>query len=164
MKQNQFILGLLLGIFIVILIQNGKNRQRTKVISTPYSNYKYRENETNIQNKIVQKKVMRVNIPSRGPVPEFSQLGYLSQVDPIDDDLPYVLALYGRQTYRGSNNWNYHTEYNGVRIPMVHKGKNCGKNRGCDEIFEGDSFNIPSFKKDYVLTEYDTSLKYIPFV
>tara|TARA_B100001057_G_C22335564_1_gene751219 strand:+ start:108 stop:593 length:486 start_codon:yes stop_codon:yes gene_type:complete len=161
MKINAFILGLLLGIMIISLIKNGKVRERTKVIRIPYSNEKDNDEKDNV---ILEKKVMRVNIPSRGPVPEFTQLGYLSQAEPIDDDLPYVLALYGRPTYRGSNNWNYHTEYNGVRIPMIHKGKNCGKNRGCDEIFEGDSFHIPSFNKDYTLTEYDTSLKYIPFV
>src|SRR5210317_1679642 len=47
----------------------------------------------------------RINIPTRGAPPEYQQVGILT-----DENNPEnIKPLYGRQTYRGSNQWNYFT-------------------------------------------------------
>ena len=83
---------------------------------------------------------VRVNIATRGPTPEISQLGILSKLDHTNDNGPgsdseaHILPLLGRRTYNRSNKWVYYTatdKYNQVRIPINHRseerrvGKEC---------------------------------------
>jgi hypothetical protein len=116
---------------------------------------------------------VRVNIATRGPTPEISQLGILSKLDntnnsgPGSDAEAHVLPLLGRRTYNRSNKFVYYTatdKYNQVRIPISHNGRDCGGEYGCDEIMNGDTITIPELNGTFKVKIYEnTSLHYIPY-
>ena len=116
---------------------------------------------------------VRVNIATRGPTPEISQLGILSKLDhtsnsgPGSDSEAHILPLLGRKTYNRSNKWVYYTatdKYNQVRIPISHNGRDCGGEYGCDEIMNGDTITIPELNGSFKVKIYEnTSLHYIPY-
>ena len=116
---------------------------------------------------------VRVNIATRGPTPEISQLGILSKLDhtsnsgPGSDAEAHILPLLGRKTYNRSNKWVYYTatdKYNQVRIPISHNGRDCGGEYGCDEIMNGDTITIPELNGSFKVKIYEnTSLHYIPY-
>ena len=49
-----------------------------------------------------------INIRTRGEPSEYQNIGTLTNVSESND----VKPLYGRRTYRGSNEWNYYTLLN----------------------------------------------------
>lgn len=75
----------------------------------------------------------RINIPSRGEMPAFKNIGYISNNNDQSGDKD-VLPLYGRPIYRGSHKWNYYTMHEGVRIPL----DGCDDTRGCDEKYDNN--------------------------
>ena len=116
----------------------------------------------------------RINVRTRGQPPEFTQIGILTLDDNNDDDVVdnenidamlvsdrSVLPLWGRPTYRGSQNWNYFTiDSNGVRIPI----KNCFRPRGCREFENGQRIHIGTLRADYIVTLYHLNyLRYLPW-
>ncbi len=117
---------------------------------------------------------VRVNIATRGPTPEISQLGILSKLDNTNDSGPgsdaeaHVLPLLGRRTYNRSNKWVYYTatdKYNQVRIPISNNGRDCGGEYGCDEIMDGATITIPELNGSFKAKIYEnTSLHYIPYI
>jgi hypothetical protein len=117
---------------------------------------------------------VRVNIATRGPTPEISQLGILSKLDntnnsgPGSDAEAHVLPLLGRRTYNRSNKWVYYTatdKYNQVRIPISNNGRDCGSEYGCDEIMDGATITIPELNGSFKAKIYEnTSLHYIPYI
>ncbi len=117
---------------------------------------------------------VRVNIATRGPTPEISQLGILSKLDntnntgPGSDADSHVLPLLGRRTYNRSNKWVYYTatdKYNQVRIPISNNGRDCGGEYGCDEIMDGNTITIPELNGSFKAKIYEnTSLHYIPYI
>ena len=117
---------------------------------------------------------VRVNIATRGPTPEISQLGILSKLDntnnsgPGSDAEAHVLPLLGRRTYNRSNKWVYYTatdKYNQVRIPISNNGRDCGGEYGCDEIMDGATITIPELNGSFKAKIYEnTSLHYIPYI
>ena len=117
---------------------------------------------------------VRVNIATRGPTPEISQLGILSKLDntnntgPGSDGDSHVLPLLGRRTYNRSNKWVYYTatdKYNQVRIPISNNGRDCGGEYGCDEIMDGNTITIPELNGSFKAKIYEnTSLQYIPYI
>ena len=78
------------------------------------------------------------------------------------------LALYGKPTYPGSNQWSYYTmndRHNAVKMPMSHKGQKCDNRYGCDEIMNDDLITIPGYNGTFRAVIYDFDApKYIPFV
>lgn len=117
---------------------------------------------------------VRVNIATRGPTPQITQLGILSKMDHTNSEGPgsdaeaHVLPLLGRKTYNRSNKWVYYTatdKYNQVRIPISHNGRDCGGEYGCDEIMDGDTITIPELNGSFRAKIYEnTSLHYIPYI
>lgn len=117
---------------------------------------------------------VRVNIATRGPTPEITQLGILSKIDNTNDSGPgsdaeaHVLPLLGRRTYNRSNKWVYYTatdKYNQIRIPISNNGRDCGGEYGCDEIMDGATITIPELNGSFKAKIYEnTSLHYIPYI
>ena len=117
---------------------------------------------------------VRVNIATRGPTPEITQIGILSKIDNTNDSGPgsdaeaHVLPLLGRRTYNRSNKWVYYTatdKYNQVRIPISNNGRDCGGEYGCDEIMDGATITIPELNGSFKAKIYEnTSLHYIPYI
>jgi hypothetical protein len=108
-----------------------------------------------------------INIPTRGENTGYQQVGILIEENAPDAGKK-ILPLYGEQTFRGSNNWRYYTGTDGfqsVKLPVIHKKKNCQDEFGCEEIYEGDNINIPAYEKPYKASLYKIDKpRYIPFV
>jgi hypothetical protein len=107
---------------------------------------------------------MRINIPTRGEPPSYQQVGILT-----DENNPEnIKPLYGRQTYRGSNQWNYFTSLDShlaTKIPIYTGDKDCTEERGCQEINKNDTLNIGDPGKQYKANIYQTqATRYIPYV
>ena len=107
---------------------------------------------------------MRINIPTRGDPPEYQQVGILT-----DENNPEnIKPLYGRQTYRGSNQWNYFTSLDShlaTKIPIYSGDKDCTEERGCQEINKNDMLNIGDPGKQYKANIYQTQApRYIPYI
>jgi hypothetical protein len=107
---------------------------------------------------------MRINIPTRGEPPEYQQVGILT-----DENNPEnIKPLYGRQTYRGSNQWNYFTSLDShlaTKIPIYTGDKDCTEERGCQVINKNDMLNIGDPGKQYKANIYQTQApRYIPYI
>lgn len=80
------------------------------------------------------------NVPTQRIDP-FTRIGYLYK-----ENSDVMLPLHGRQTHVRSNTWNYFTYTNDdsrIRIDIRIKDRNCMKNTGCKELYDGDTINIP---------------------
>lgn len=104
---------------------------------------------------------MPINIPTRGAVGKYQNIGLLKNPNDPND----VKPLYGRMTYRGSNMWNYYCLLNNhiqVQIPIIREN-NCLDNRGCKEIVDKETVNVNGI--DYKAEIYPYSdLRYIPYL
>jgi hypothetical protein len=116
-----------------------------------------------------------INIPSRGPLQSFQQIGILYKENIVDTDkLPgnnndsNILPLFGRPTYNGSKRWNYYTssdKFQNFKIPISRNGRKCSDDTGCDEIMNGEMITIPSYNGQFKVEIYDYDRpSYIPFV
>jgi len=116
-----------------------------------------------------------INIPSRGPLQSFQQIGILYKENIVDTDkLPgnnndsNILPLFGRPTFNGSRRWNYYTssdKFQNFKIPITRNGRKCSDDTGCDEIMNGDMIDIPSYNGKFRVEIYDyDSPRYIPYV
>ena len=106
-----------------------------------------------------------INIPTRGEAPQFQQVGYIHSSN-NEEQIP----LFGRQTYPGSNKWNYYTannNYSAVKLPITHgdDGANCMDDNGCRELNDTNSVTIPGKGTKFQVQKYNYSTpRYIPFV
>ena len=104
-----------------------------------------------------------INIRTRGMPTEYQQIGILTSIHDPNDVRPF----FGRQTYAGSNSWNYYSSLDSnlsTKIPIYKDNIRCTDEYGCKEIYEGDHVKIGNVNsKDYILTKYSTdSFRYIP--
>jgi len=104
-----------------------------------------------------------INIRTRGSPSEYQQIGILTNKDNTNDVRPF----YGRQTYRGSNQWNYYSSMDSnlsTKIPVFKSSNKCTDERGCQEINEGDDVTIGNVSSSiYTFTKYSNdSFRYIP--
>ena len=104
-----------------------------------------------------------INVPTRGPAEEYQQVGVLTNADNSK-----ILALYGRPTFTSSHKWNYFTttdRFHQIRLPVHCESKNCTAEFGCDELYEGDSVNIPQYDETFKVSVYELEKpRYIPIV
>jgi hypothetical protein len=116
-----------------------------------------------------------INIPSRGPLQTYQQMGILYKENIVDTDkLPgnnsdnSILPLFGRPTFNGSKRWNYYTssdKFQNFKIPITSNGRKCSDDNGCDEIMNGDMIDIPSYNGKFKVEIYDyDSPRYIPYI
>jgi hypothetical protein len=116
-----------------------------------------------------------INIPSRGPLQAYQQIGILYKENIVDTDkLPgnnsdsNILPLFGRPTFNGSKRWNYYTssdKFQNFKIPISRNGRKCSDDTGCDEIMNGEMITIPSYNGQFKVEIYAYDRpSYIPFV
>ena len=102
-----------------------------------------------------------INIPTRGATTDYSIVGYLTGVGTD------VLPLTGRQTYSGSNFWNYFTTTNThlkVQISVLNnKRQDCQDDNGCSEFNTGDKVWINDLEYTVTMHRYN-QLRYIPII
>ena len=104
-----------------------------------------------------------INMRTRGSPTSYQQIGILTNTSDPND----VRPLYGRQTYRGSNQWNYYSSLDSnlsTKIPIFKSSDKCTDERGCQEINDGDSVTIGNISStQYTFTKYgNDSFRYIP--
>ena len=106
-----------------------------------------------------------INISTRGPMVDYSQIGVLTN---HDNGKNTILPLYGKPTYHGSSKWLYYTstdKYNSIKIPINYKNRNCSDDTGCDELSEGDNLNVPAYNNTFKVTTYQLDKpRYIPYI
>ena len=85
-----------------------------------------------------------INIPTRGNSAQYQQVGA------INSDTQ-ILPLFGRPRWPGANKWNYYTStdsFQSIKLPILFKKRDCLDDIGCDEVYDGDTINIPQYGKD----------------
>ena len=109
-----------------------------------------------------------INIATRGRSGPYQQIGTLTKQSTEEGVDPKILPLYGKPTYPGSNQWLYYTStdnYNAIKIPVNHKNKNCQKEYGCQEIYDGDNISVPAYNGEFVANIYEFDApRYIPYI
>ena len=107
--------------------------------------------------------ILPFNIRTRGMPTEYQQIGILTNKDNSGDIKP----LYGRQTYRGSRQWNYYSSTDSnlsIKIPVFLLKKKCTDEKGCNEIVDGSECSVGDKNNNiYLATIYSNdSYRYIP--
>lgn len=105
-------------------------------------------------------KKMPMNIATRGSPRDYESVGFLKATE--DNSMQ---KLFGRETYPGSNNWNYFSmsdDYHQIAIPINLEDKDCTKENGCKEIYDNETLNING--KDTKATIYEIDpYRYSPY-
>lgn len=110
--------------------------------------------------------ILPINIETRGPNLEYTQMGILTRVNSGDD---LILPLMGRRNSTGRDKYQYYSMTNSggninTKLPISVKGKSCTSDLGCDEIFNGDIVYVEGYKDTFRATIYENVLyKYIPY-
>ena len=116
-----------------------------------------------------------INIETRPDGGEYQQVGILTKESIADEDaIPgnntdsVILPLFGRPTYRGSQMYNYYTatdKYHQVRVPLIINNDNCTDQRGCKEIYDNDTIQVPGYNGNFKVQIYKLDYpRYIPYV
>ena len=164
-NQNIIILFLFLG--IIYILQQNLRPNKIIIYSSSSDEEDYDEDIPNeprrfYDSKYISRKKMAINVPTRGEPPQYQQVGILTGEG--DEN---IKPLYGRQTYRGSNQWNYFTSLDShlaTKIPVYIDGKDCTDERGCTELNKGDNVNMGEGGNNYNASIYGTiAPRYIPY-
>jgi len=111
------------------------------------------------------RKKMSINVPTRGEPPEYQQVGILTGESGDEDT---IKPLYGRQTYGGSNQWNYFTSLDShlsTKIPVYMNDNDCTDERGCQELHKGSSVSMGEGGRTYNTSLYgNIAPRYIPYI
>jgi hypothetical protein len=103
---------------------------------------------------------MPMNIATRGTPKDYETVGYLK-----NEEEKSMQKLFGRETYPGSNNWNYFAmsdDYHQIAIPLNVGDKDCTKENGCKEIYDNEVLTIDG--KDNKATIYEIDpYRYSPY-
>lgn len=120
-------------------------------------------------------KRMPINIETRPSGGEYQQIGILTKESIVDEDVvpgnntdTVILPLFGRPVYRGSQMYNYYTatdKFHQVRVPLSINGENCTDRRGCKELQNNDTVNVPGYNSVFRVQIYELDYpRYIPYV
>ncbi len=163
MKKDTLIILLGLSIVIIFIIIDNKKDFNIKIMNNDSEEEPSDEPKRYYDSKYTTRKQMRINVPTRGEPPSYQQVGILTDTDNPENIKP----LYGRQTYRGSGQWNYFTSLDShlaTKIPIELDNNDCTSERGCKEIYKNDTLNIGSSENEYVANIYQTyAPRYIPY-
>lgn len=163
-KDNFFMILIGLGVLYLIYQESRKNDiiQVNNIIKDKKEVSNIDEPRRFYDSKFISRKQMEINVPTRGEPPDYQQLGILT-----GEGNENIKPLYGRQTYRGSNQWNYFTSLDShlaTKIPVYIDGSDCTDERGCKEINKGDSINMGDTDNVYKASIYGTiAPRYIPY-
>lgn len=116
-----------------------------------------------------------INIETRGYSGDYQQIGMLYRDEVSDKEKQIgnntetnILPLFGKPMYSNSSKWLYYTgsdKFNNVKIPINYKGKDCTDDYGCDELYNDDTINIPSYNGNFKVKIYKFDKpRYIPYI
>lgn len=164
MKKQNYIIILCLLIMYLFFV-NTKSRYKEKIIyiKEEIPEKEIIEPKKHYDSKFYPRKAMEINVPTRGEPPDYQQVGYLTG----DNEEENIKPLFGRQTYRGSNQWNYFTSLDShlaTKIPVFIENTDCTDERGCREINKGDSISMGEGGNNYSASIYGNIVpRYIPY-
>lgn len=144
-------------------VTNIKRQRLENRLLPPERSYQH-HGHTHIQ---IPDKAIPIGIHTRGIPPNYQQVGVLVNNDSSE---PLIFPLYGRPIYAGSNKWNYYTStnhYHSMKVTIQKDSRDCLKQIGCDELYDGDTIKIPVYgdSKDFTVTIYQMDApKYIPYI
>lgn len=79
-----------------------------------------------------------------------------------------ILPLMGRPLLVNRDKWQYYTmsdQNNSVKLPIIHKGRSCTNEYGCDQLYNGDRVYVEGYNQAFKITIYENDvIKYIPFL
>lgn len=161
---NLVVTAILLTLVIVLYmkLENVSKSDKTDD-DTNESDDKNGNNKTDSDKTV---RVLRVNIPTRGEKTDYRSVGVISQGERL-------LKLMGRETYSGSDKWQYYAlsdQFNSARLTVVKNGSECDDTLGCNELYDGDLVIVPDISENlqFKVNIHDNldsdKLKYIPFV
>ena len=114
------------------------------------------------------RQISAINVPTRGYIPEFKQIGILHIKNKRLAKSNLILPLYGKPLYPGSSKWQYYSQtdgYNSMKIDIKFKGKNGMDDHGCNELSEGDIVRIPAYAQPFCVNLYNIDKPlYIPYI
>ena len=156
--------GIGFGIFVAVLAvlavlasKTERPNQQKSIVAVPTK-------ETRLETRVVR----TVNERTRGELPPMKQVGLLTSERGDGVDEPIMLPLMGRPTYAGSQKWEYYAgsdKVHPMRLPVERSGMKCDDRTGCDEVYDGDTVYVPTYKKNFTATIYEKNeLRYIPYV
>ena len=164
-KDNMFLILIGLGIFYLIYQESQKKDiiQVNNIIKDKKEVTEVDEPRRFYDSRYISRKGMAINVPTRGEPPEYQQVGILT-----GEGAENIKPLYGRQTYRGSNQWNYFTSLDShlaTKIPVFMGGEDCTNERGCNELNKDDVINMGETNNQYKASIYGTiAPRYIPHI
>ena len=166
-KQNYIIL---LGLVIIYLVYTNtktryKPRDHIQININKEEVKEHEEPRKYYDSRFYPRKRMAVNVPTRGEPPEYQQVGILTGESGEEDT---IKPLYGRQTYRGSNQWNYFTSLDShlsTQIPVYMNNQDCTDERGCHELHKGGAVSMGQSGNTYNASIYgNIAPRYIPYI
>lgn len=79
-----------------------------------------------------------------------------------------ILPLMGRPLMVSRDKWQYYTmsdQNNSVKLPIIHKGRSCTNEYGCDQLYNGDRVYVEGYNQAFKITIYENDvIKYIPYL
>ena len=101
------------------------------------------------------------SIATRGVAQDYAQVGILTKrdEDPDVEKAPTILPLFGRTTYPGSQQWHYYAasdKFHVAKLPVVTAKRECSKDPGCPQLWDGDVVRVPAYKSEFEVTMYNT--------
>lgn len=171
-KQNYIIVvGLLILCLVYMNTKSRYNKEKIIYINNNIiddSSYESSDEEEIIEprkhydSRFYPRKRMAINVPTRGEPPSYQQVGYLT-----GEGEENIKPLFGRQTYRGSNQWNYFTSLDShlaTKIPVFMDNQDCTDERGCRELDKGSSVSMGQDGNTYNASIYgNVGPRYLPY-
>ena len=164
-KSIFIICCVLIIICLYIFIRINQNDSNNVLV---LNNEKLNNKENDIRYKRINdplyppEKTYPINIKTRGDSYDYQQVGFAFN---NDNKLP----IYGRQTYPGSNKYNYYTKsdgYQSVKLPVIINDRDCTDDNGCEQLQNDDKIKVTSYgENEFNFNSYKFDKpKYIPYI
>jgi hypothetical protein len=79
-----------------------------------------------------------------------------------------IIPLMGRPLLVNRDKWQYYTmsdQNNSVKLPIIHNGRSCTNEYGCDRLYNGDRVYVEGYNQAFKVTIYENDvIKYIPYL
>ncbi len=117
----------------------------------------------------VRRGVVPINVSTNpGAVDtNYRQMGILTPIH-NNSKKDKILPLMGRPLLVNRDKWQYYTmsdQNNSVKLPIIHKGRSCTNEYGCDQLYNGDRVFVEGYNQAFKITIYENDvIKYIPYL
>ena len=120
-------------------------------------------------NRIFQNADLRggvpINIKTQSYDTNYRQIGILTR---HGGNKEMILPLMGRPLITNRDKWNFYTLSEGnsmIKLPVIHKGRNCTSENGCDDLYTGDMVRVEGYNDSFRFTAYENNYpQYIPYI